>query len=458
MFLSLKLLLVLIQRTLGSYFSSKTAYDFVGNLDPSPIFPLSVKPVYINYLGRHGTRFPSANDVKKMTATFKRIKNGSHFYDYFPSGSFGYVASMDKDLAPRGVKELNQIGQRFRRRFQDLFDSECSNCKNFRFDSTCRTRAIQSMFSFAVGMFNISENTKWLPEIKTLPCENDYKYRYFDFCPLYMTKQKCLKKNSEEEKKLMKKNLFLKIAKKLAQGLGVQNNLCGEDIWTLYLLCAYNVSLNQASADEGVCSLFDEEAMRAMDYVLDVKNFYKRGGSDPLNILISCDLFASIYHSVANALRSCSNTCQANQSCEQGHGGDFGFAHAETLVPLLGNFELIGLSPDFGSNNPKTFVNAENFEELQNKRIYKGSELSPMGANFALVVGCTSTPTVEGVVLALLNEHPISLPCCQGEKLSGNNSIPICTSRQFMSCYEHRALSCNLEEICKGEYNCPKHK
>lgn len=304
-------------------------------MEASPLLPPGMRATYINFLGRHGSRFPSSKDVLIMKNALKIIKDSKNFKEYF-NEDFNFHEEDDKILSPHGIYQLSNIGKRYRDRFSEMFSSGCSVCRNFRFGSTCRSRSAHSMISFIDGMFNITENTSQLPEIKIHECSNDFLLRFFDFCPSYTSKQKCLKKHKIEQDLFLSSGYMAGIISKVEKKLSLQNDiLTSVDIKALYLICAYSLSMNNGTLNDGACKLFDSESYYIFDYMLDIGQFYKRGNSDSLNIKMACVLYRDVYDSIIKALEECPRTCHKDKKCHTNYGGDFNFAHAETLLPFL---------------------------------------------------------------------------------------------------------------------------
>ncbi|KAF0987054.1 hypothetical protein HZS_7525 [Henneguya salminicola] len=374
------------------YFSTKTAYEFVGNIDTSPIFPESHNLIYVRYLGRHGSRYPSYNDMMAIQNTMAILSNISKNYQsYIDISNLESDKSKDNELSAHGIKQMNHIGKRFRTRFNHAFDSKKFSAHNLRFESTCRSRAIHSMISFIDGMFKIDDESKEIPRLQTFSCANDFLYRFFDFCPLYTSTQKCLKTYVKEEEKFFKTKFMKNVVQKISAKLGLvgSNLLTPTQIKSIYFLCAYGIINNNGSPDQGPCRLFDQESFDIFDYLLDIKNYYKRANSLDINIEVSCELFYTMYTSIVKALQSCPTTCSKERQC------GFWICACRNLNTYFGSrqrgyFGFYGDSDKgYANNDPKQAINANNYEHLKAKRKFKGGYFSPMGGNILFAVGCS---------------------------------------------------------------------
>ncbi|KAF1744794.1 hypothetical protein MXB_2360 [Myxobolus squamalis] len=383
-------------------------------------------------------------------------ENSKTFNLYINRSNINFDENSDHRLCPMGIRQMHLMGQRYRKRLGGILNLN-SPSTNFNITSTCKSRAIHSMIAFVDGMFHIDENTREIPEIKTNPCEGDYLYRFFDFCQRYTSMQKCSKQYVIEEKifekTLLMKNIALRISEKL--GLEKVHHLSPYQVKILYFLCAFDIINNDERSEKSPCSLFDEESLIAYDYLLDIKNFYKRANVNKLNIEISCKLFKKMFDYIVKAMDSCPRTCISKKDCDHTLKGEFAFAHAETLIPILGYLGLFGHEEGgFVIENKTLYINADNYHYLKDNRIFKGGFFAPMAGNILFAVGCPVSGIGESVVMTLLNEHPISLPCCRGKILEGNEKYPVCSKEQFIQCYADYAFNCDYFGACSEEFKC----
>ena len=74
------------------------------------------------------------------------------------------------------------------------------------------------------------------------------------------------------------------------------------------------------------------------------------------------------------------------------------------------------------------------------------SNMVPMSANIAFVLyACNSTEKagkLEYKLQVLVNEKPVTLPCCHGN--------PTCGLVEFLSCFKETVDSCDFEAVCSS--------
>ena len=89
------------------------------------------------------------------------------------------------------------------------------------------------------------------------------------------------------------------VIKKVEQRLSFPNlTLEPVDVLELFLLCAYEVGMFNGTLTTGLCSLFDEEDRRILDFWSDLKNYYKQSAGHKVTYESSCALLRDIYNTV----------------------------------------------------------------------------------------------------------------------------------------------------------------
>lgn len=306
-----------------------TKYDVVANQETSPPFPEDFTLNYIKYIGRHGSRYPSKKNMRRFIKLSEKIKTFLKKKD-FDISNINKMSNISYEikLCENGFRELKGIGTRFRKRFSKYFESNLYKF-DFNFHSTCKSRSIQSMEAFKEGFLagNIPAKTS------ISKCENDTMYRFFDVCTRYKSLHNCLKEYQIEEELFFKLPHIQNIIKKINQKIGLkeENYLTESEIKYLYISCGFGVSVLNISTDEVPCKFFDEDAFEAFDYMYDIKHFHKKTNFRKINIEISGLLFKEIYAYIIKSF----DRCTTDNKDEKLINGDFSFAHAETLFPIL---------------------------------------------------------------------------------------------------------------------------
>lgn len=144
-------------------FSTKTAYSWVydisKNVDENEHMTTkfgSKHCVAVNaqVFLRHGARYPGYKDIRKMTALHEKLKltlKNSEFkfiYDWenqFPE-------SEEKQLVDEGEDEHYELGQRFGKRFANLYGE---SIKNVKFISSSKDRCKESALAFYEGLTEV---------------------------------------------------------------------------------------------------------------------------------------------------------------------------------------------------------------------------------------------------------------------------------------------------------------
>ena len=114
--------------------------------------------------------------------------------------------------------------------------------------------------------------------------------------------------------------------------------------------------------------------------------------------------------------------------------GVFRFTSSGTLVGLL---TILGL---FKDSMP---LRADNYLQMR-KRQFVLSNMVPMSGNVAAVLYAYKSSGMaekrDHKVQVLVNEEPVTLPCCHGNV--------ICSLDEFLSCFKETVDSCDLEAMC----------
>ena len=420
------------------YFSSKTRY--IPRDQPFAGVPQNdqCKPLHIDMLSRHGTRFPSKGDVRKIEKMLETVNklfsSGSPFRlgELTLPGGNPFTMLQDKLLSTVGEEELYNLSRRLRRRFEGLFDVPYSP-NRFSFISTGTTRTTQSAMAFAFGLF---EGQGRLGPFKFQPValdsskiENDPLLRFFDLCPKY-SREVSENKTSLYEFEKFKRSLPLKevienVAARLKTSSGA---LSPADIVGMYVACSFEVAL--LSKTNGWCALFDVHDLQVVEYLYDLKHFWKRGYGYEINYKIACTLLSDIHQSLVNA---------SNHDYEHMKYGTFRFAHGETLQPLYALLGLFQVSEK---------LRADNFDKVGPTQQYRTSQIVPFGANIAFVLyKCNSAAAADPIhqfkLQVFVNERLVVLPCCGSESL--------CPLAKFLHYYNKAVQSCDLKEHCRIE-------
>ena len=429
-FIACAVLLLFVQQNsaekLPLKFGTKTPYHFDNSSFSKPV---GCKPVHINMVLRHGSRYPSKGDrsdfkeiVQKLNALYN-ASSGSHSKNLslpwdWPSD---WEIAKNKELAERGEKEHYGIAKRILAKFPEVFLNRSYWDRYYKFVSSDSARTAQSAMSFAYGLFEgkgTVGSAKFQPVAVTFsgPEDNDKVLRPSDVCPRY-------EKDIEDGGGLQQYEDFKTGSeiKKVTEKLGERLNVSGKlelQAEELFNLCAFAVLLQN---DLSWCSLFEKEDAEVLEYLNDLEAYYEHSYGNELSYQIICPLVGEIVDTIKEFTE------------ERETSGIFRFSGSGTLTSL---FTILGLFKD------SVPLRADNYEK-QTGRKFRTSENTPMAANVAFVLyECSSREgNSEFKVQLVINEGPVGMPCCYGNTT--------CSLQKFLSCYEDIGKKCDFEGMCQ---------
>ena len=405
---------------------------------------------FINMVIRHGSRYPAKYRVQNMTRILERINSFFHVNKTDnTSTTFQYKGlslpwSIPKDVTNSANKELSRLGsqemyfiaQRMRTRFPELFKHGYSNT-NYGFIATDKLRSSQSAVAFAQGIFEglgPVGPAKYQPiAVKFSGAANkDRVLRIYEACPKW---KKVIGKGKSEYAKFVRGPHVRNVTENIYSRLNLKNKtkLTPQNIVEMFLSCAFGTQTD--SNDVSWCSLFEDDDLKVMEYLNDLKLYWSYSYGRDINYRMACLLYGEITNSFQQYIK----TGKAH--------GVFQFAHTGTVLPLL---TLLGLYKD---TEP---LRADNFEK-QSNRTFRPSNIVPMSANVAFVLYGRTRKDVDksrrssGMIIQLLvNEVAVEIPACRGQKF--------CSVKKFLDHYAHVKAACDINKICgiKSRGKCRK--
>ena len=154
--------------------------------------------------------------------------------------------------------------------------------------------------------------------------EVDKLTRFFDVCPKY---------TAAKGDMLRERDAFLQgatvgnVVRRMQARLPAAVQLTREDVAALYTLCGFEVAHDNRTAH--ICSLFTEEEMEALEFLEDLKHFYKKSYGNPINAQMVCPLHHFLLRALEERARGVT-----------GRTAELIFAHGETLLPLMTRLRL----------------------------------------------------------------------------------------------------------------------
>ncbi|GLD93546.1 hypothetical protein PINS_up002138 [Pythium insidiosum] len=413
------------EHVLQSHMSTKTMYPvlFRGELEDErrreeeDAARHECRPVQLNYVVRHGTRFPTIKDIKRIEATHAKLRSTmgekpTKDLEWVASWSNPYEYDRAGWLAEAGVAELVSMGQRLRERFGDAFHQHFE-VSRFLFEHTYKPRTRHSAMAFAFGFFGGHQPV----HLTSDPIGEDEELRFFDNCPAFERSIDSNKTATIEHTKYRQSPQMLENLNRFRSRVGTTNaaSLTQKDLEAAYAGCAFDVAVRWRTNEW--CSLFDEGMLHSMDYFHDLKHFYKKSHGHALAFEIAAPLLQDIYRTIHQRANG--------ESTVEGH---FRFAHAETILPFASLLNLTYFDRHL-SDREGHFL-ADTPLDVAMRRPFRGSTLAPFSANIGFVLYKCSKPSEteggevtkapEGTsyrVQTLFHERSVRFSECGGEIL-----------------------------------------
>lgn len=434
-------------------FSDKTQYHHRNE----PIEkPPNCEAVHISMVIRHGSRYPGSVRVKKMKDLLREINQhlSRDSLIRYKNLSLPWSIPTDildsagKEMSSLGTEEMYSIGKRLLSKFPSALQHGYSNL-NYSFIATDKLRSSESAVAFAQGLFEGKGHLgpgKYQPvAIKSSgPSNEDTYLRIFEACPKW--KKRTAKANREYAnftKGPEMRRVLEKISDRLKLGKSFSARLEYQWAVEMFLMCAFGIQTD--SADTSWCDLFEEEDLKVLEYLNDLKLYWDRSYGRKINHRMSCRLYENI-------------TVSFNRFLESGKPhGVFRFAHTGTVIPLL---TMLGMYKDVVP------LRADNYL-LQANRKFRISNVVPMGGNVAFVLyNCKNESSMnlsdeadekrtfsvsQMTIQLLVNEAAVPMPACGGRMY--------CGLQKFLNYYSHIKRNCDIDRICgKKKAKCARIK
>ncbi|WP_340398228.1 histidine-type phosphatase [Paenibacillus sp. FSL H8-0079] len=387
------------------YRGTKTPYPFKETSYTE--VPDGYEPVFINFVGRHGSRHLSSSKYDKtlfelldIAAKDGQITNlGKELMK-----EIGKLMVVEKDhyglLSTTGGEELKGIGARVGQNFKELFTSD----KKVIAQATFKDRTPQSRDQFIDGLKESLGDNKVDILASAFEEEKDPYLRPYDLATKYneyaedgewvklyeeyvtqstgtrYAKEMLLQFFSEDFYQRLNAGEFeLKDEKgkvKLSNPTEAASNL-----YELYIISS-NI---KGEGDFEFGRYFTANQLKWYESIDNINDFYEKGPS-----LTSTDLPQNIIAPLVKEL-----IVSTDQSIQQKDtAGIFRFAHAETIIPLSSFLDISGANVSIDKPQDVT----------QN---WNGSVISPMGANIQWILYSNGK---DVLVKMLRNEEEIAFP------------------------------------------------
>ncbi|XP_038629744.1 multiple inositol polyphosphate phosphatase 1b isoform X3 [Scyliorhinus canicula] len=384
----------------AEYYGTKSRYEVLSGVSvPGTdwLAPANCTVLQVNALIRHGTRYPTRKNVPHMVEIHQLIREqgdlGSSLVQALAGWHMWYNERMDGNLHPLGISEMFKLAKRLSARFPALFAVQSYREKRLKFLTSSKHRCVNSTKSFIQGLesyLNLSDQEGGQWEV------NDGLMRFFDHCEKFKNlvennntalHQVEIFKNGPEMERIMSN---------MAKKLGISSSAINTNmVEATFYLCTYEFILKGVISPW--CDLLDKEDVEVLEYLGDLKQYWKRSYGYKINGLSSYKLFQDLFQYMDQTIEE----SERNQSIS--HTAVLRFGHAETLLPVL---TLMGY---FKDDHP---LLANNFKQ-QKHRKFKSGRISPFAANLILVLYRFNGARGLGEKYRLqlfLNERPLPFP------------------------------------------------
>lgn len=384
-----------------TYLSSKTPYPY--ETTEYTKAPKGYYLVFINYVGRHGSRHLSSSKYDKTL--FELLSIAEKDGEITPLGKelkdeIGRLMKVEEGkyglLTIKGKKELENIGRRTAIKNEKLFTQKPQVIAH----STYSDRAQESRDEFLKGLTkeinSVSVTSDFYEELK------DPYLRPYDIAKKFIefeedgewnaifkeyTKRDIGKQFDKEVlSKLMSEKFFSRLEKgefKLKDESGkvkLKNPTeAASNLYNLYIISA-------TLKEEGIFEFkkyFTDEQLAWYESIISIEDYLQKG---PSITSLPTDIIAPLVKDMINS----TETGLKNPKL----AGIFNFAHAETIIPLVSFLEISTYNKS--SNNPE--------EILKN---WNASVVTPMGANIQWLMYSNGK---DLLVKMLQNEKEVAFP------------------------------------------------
>uniref|UniRef100_A0A336LK28 Multiple inositol polyphosphate phosphatase 1 n=1 Tax=Culicoides sonorensis TaxID=179676 RepID=A0A336LK28_CULSO len=384
-------------------YATKTAYEFAkGAQTNNDYYVPNCEPKKIWILSRHGTRYPTGKEMKRMADLVNLRDEILDNYDTRRSkpdtGALcegdlagfrnwewdsNITANYDQYLVWQGWEDLKFLAKSFQKRFPQVMGNYYEREK-YLFRHTDTERTASSYKAFVEGLFgpNAYLNINIPP-----PPANDTLLKFYDLCPAFDDQSAAAKGPDSEYQKFINSPTGQRVISEISQRLGFKFSLSAKQIDTIFDTCRYEQAwhLDKYSA---WCSAFTKSQIEALEYLEDIKYYYKQGYGSELNSNIACTLVQDMLTHMGSDKNPSVVTY---------------FAHSSTVQLFL---TALGVAKDRDS------LRADNYGDMT-YRHWRTSKIGPFTANIAAVKYECPREAEPNKIMFFLNEKPVNFDWCK---------------------------------------------
>lgn len=354
-------------------FGTKSTYETNRghNIDPNVSH---CTPSKFWLLSRHGTRLPSASDLRVIFEHNERLHRD--IVSNYEQGKTSLCASdmelirnwrfdsnitieIEQYLTVAGWNELQGLAQRYQAAFPTILSATYSP-NDYFFRTTDRQRTLASLRGFADGLFGY--NGYQLVRFEDVPSP-DYLLRPYDNCPLYddvvevQVEQDAFVEGPEYQE------MIAQVSAKL--GFHGSHILRAVEVETLIRICRYE-QIWDLNATSALCGAFSVANHQVLEYFEDLEYYYKVG----FGYTDYRRLFENLN---CNLMQDLLNFLQSNDAND--HKARIFSTHSTILQLIL---VTLGVFED------EVQLTRHNFAQ-QTNRLWKSSLVAPMGTNLVVI-------------------------------------------------------------------------
>ena len=408
--------------------------------------------VYSELINRHGSRNPTEKKMIKFDKAVKLLKKFTNI-EYTTE----WDIKNEGQLCEMGEYELQEIGKFYKKEFEKLYKDHTLNQINV--SCTFKPRTHDSAVEFLRGfysddvekysmLFENNEKQTFKEDNGKIKIQNMKKnediYLYFHKnCHRYneYMKQEEIKKESKEYEKRVIPTLANKLINKMKEKNLIKENVLNDNVKMtefeakveksyqhLYRLAQYDYIVNKKTT--GLIELFDVEDAKEMEFAKDLETYRTKNKVDTSTYYIAIPLLGSIMENIKSHLPEnySNNYIQRNNSQ---YIGNFRFAHAETVTPLM---TLLGINLD---DYPITM---DMDPVLKEKRKWNMSKISQFSTHFMFVL--VKDKQEKYYIKTYFDQLPVKLPACPNDIM--------CPVNDFFTYYEKYTKDFNYHQYCEN--------
>ncbi|XP_078202089.1 multiple inositol polyphosphate phosphatase 1 isoform X4 [Callithrix jacchus] len=313
-----------VASSLSPYFGTKTRYEDVNpGLLSGPEAPWrdpellegTCTPVQLVALIRHGTRYPTAKQIRKLKQLHGLLQaRGSREGGAGSTGSrdlgaaladwpLWYADWMDGQLVEKGRQDMRQLALRLASLFPALFSLE--NYGRLRLITSSKHRCVDSGAAFLQGLWQHYYPGLPPPDVADMECGpprvNDKLMRFFDHCEKFLTEVERNATALYHVEAFKTGPEMQNILKKVSATLEVPvNDLNADLIQVAFFTCSFDLAIKGIKSPW--CDVFDIDDAKVLEYLNDLKQYWKRGYGYTINSRSSCTLFQDIFQHLDKAV------------------------------------------------------------------------------------------------------------------------------------------------------------